>query len=102
MGVDDSHNGSAMWRSLNAMKNLPFRLEDSRNHDRELESMRDNFLIDGCTADDYAAKVNKLINRDHLRFLERPQLSPALLLAFFTFDLCQRLTPRRAPPLYVS
>ena len=76
-GVDDSFNGGAMWREIVALRHLPSRLEDLRDHDRELEAMRDNFLPDGCTADDFAEKVNRL-NRDHLEFLERPLAGAAL------------------------
>ena len=76
-GADDCHNGGAMWRDLYALRDDPGRLEDVRDHDREVESMRDNKLPDGCSAQMFADKVNKLI-RVHLKNLERPLLGDTL------------------------
>ena len=46
-------------------------LDDPRDHDREIERMRDSVLPDGCMAQEYSDKVNTLV-RDHLDHLERP------------------------------
>ena len=46
-------------------------LDDPRDHDREIEKMRDSVLSDGCMAQEYSDKVNTLV-RDHLDHLERP------------------------------
>ena len=76
-GVAGCYNGGAMWRELSLLRNTANRLEDMRDHDRAVEAMRDNPLHDGCSAQDFADKVNKL-TRDHLRFLERPLQGVAL------------------------
>ena len=76
-GVAGCYNGGAMWRELALLRNTANRLEDMRDHDRAVEAMRDSPLQDGCSAQDFADKVNKL-TRDHLRFLERPLQGVAL------------------------
>ena len=52
-------------------------LEDPRDHDRAVESMRDEKLSDGCAAQDYADLVNELIT-EHVGHLERPLEGTAL------------------------
>lgn len=52
-------------------------LEETRDHGRAVELMRDTALADGCSAQDYAVEVTELM-RDHVPWLERPLAGEAL------------------------
>ena len=65
------HDGVGMLADLCKLAGTVGLLDDPRDHDREVEKMRDTQLPDGCAAQDYSDKVNRLV-QDHLNFLERP------------------------------
>ena len=69
--IDDSYNGVDMLTELCSLAGSVGLLDDPRDHDREVEKMRDNVLPDGCMAQEYADRVNILV-KDHLDHLERP------------------------------
>ena len=69
--IDDSYNGVDMLTELCSLTGSVGLLDDPRDHDREVEKMRDNVLPDGCMAQEYADRVNTLV-KDHLDHLERP------------------------------
>ena len=59
-GVADCHDGAAMLADLVALRGTTGVLEETRDHDREVERMRDEFLADGCDVHDFTDKVNEL------------------------------------------
>ena len=76
-----------MWRELEGLRGSTGLLDETRDHDREVERMRDEYLADGCAVQDFSDKVNRLI-KDHVPHLERP-LAGAKLGGFII-----RLMPR--------
>lgn len=79
--VDAAHpgiyDGGAMWRDLEAMRNIASRIDDRLDHDRAVEHARDSALPDGCSANTYLKKVNTIVV-DHLPYMERPYTGHAL------------------------
>ena len=53
-GMKGAANGGAMWRELENALDPSKMLEDSRDHDREIEEMRDNSLPDGCSVQEFS------------------------------------------------
>ena len=67
--IADSYNGVDMLIELCSLAGSVGLLDDPRDHDREVEKMRDSLLPDGCMAQEYAYCIHILI-RDHLDHLE--------------------------------
>ena len=63
-------DGKLMFERLMAMRGHAGMHEETRDHDRAVERMRDTRLEDKCHADDFAYKVNKLLS-EHVDHLER-------------------------------
>ena len=63
----DTYDGVAMWKELIAQADEPSTLAEKREHDRIIEAARDTPLPDGCTAQDFSDKINKLLT-DHLPY----------------------------------
>ena len=70
-GHAEAYNGPGMWRDLEALRGSTGLLDETRDHDREVECMWDEFLPDGCAVQDFTDKVNRLV-KDHVPHLERP------------------------------
>ena len=73
----EAYDGPGMWKDLEALRGSTGLLDETRDHDREVERMRDEYLPDGCAVQDYSDKVNRLI-KDHVPHLERPLAGPKL------------------------
>ena len=69
-GMKGAANGGAMWRELEGTLHLSKMLEDSRDHDRAIEVMRDNYLPDGCSVQEFSNKIN--LAEHHFKYMERP------------------------------
>ena len=69
--INDLYNGVQMLDKISALHGDVGLLDDPRDHDRAVEAMRDTTLPDGCSAEDFADKVNTLISV-HADHLERP------------------------------
>ena len=82
------HDGAAMMLELIALRGTTGVLEETRDHDREVERMRDEFLPDGCATREFTDKIERLV-RDHKPHLERPFASDE---AFSQFVI--KLMPR--------
>ena len=63
----DTYDGVAMWKELIAQADEPSTLAEKREHDRVIEAARDTPLQDGCTAQEFSDKINKLLT-DHLPY----------------------------------
>jgi hypothetical protein len=70
-------DGAGMIRDLEALKGTTSQVEETRDHDRAVEHMRDNPLCDGCAASEFADRVNTLVS-EHVPHLERPLTAGAL------------------------
>ena len=62
-------NGGALMRELIALEGTLGIHEDTRDHDREVERLRDESLADGCAASDFTNKIEMLMR--HQPHLER-------------------------------
>ena len=58
------HDGAAMYNALEALRGTTGKHEETLDHDREVEKMRDEFLPDGCAVSEYTDKIERLV-RDH-------------------------------------
>lgn len=76
-GAANTYNGKSMWDALVTLRKNVGQIEETRDHDRAVELMRDTVLPDGCSAQLYSDKVNELV-RDHVPWLERPLEGAAL------------------------
>lgn len=76
-GAANTYDGKGMWDSLVALRKNVGQIEETRDHDRVVELMRDTVLSDGCSAQLFSDKVNELV-RDHVPWLERPLAGAAL------------------------
>ena len=66
-GAPGCYAGGAMWRELLDLKNRVCVLDDTRDHDRAIEHLRDNVLEDGCSVKAFADRINELQrHHDHL------------------------------------
>ena len=74
--VAGSHDGYEMLKQLRAKKAVPSAIEkiSNRFHEKQWETMRDEQLPNGCSSQQYAQKVNKLMN-DHLPHFKTINLS---------------------------
>ena len=74
--VVGSHDGYEMLKQLRAKKAVPSAIEkfSNRFHEKQWETMRDEQLPNGCSSQQYAQKVNKLMN-DHLPHFKTINLS---------------------------
>ena len=54
----DAHDGVAMLKELTDMRGTTGQLDETRDHDREVEEMRDNPLPDGCPVSDYLSLIH--------------------------------------------
>ena len=74
--VVGSHDGYEMLKQLRAKKAVPSAIEkiSNRFHEKQWETMRDEQLPNGCSSQQYAQKVNKLM-KDHLPHFKTINLS---------------------------
>ena len=70
-----------MWKEIAALRSSSGLHDEKVDHDREVETMRDDRLPDGCAVQDFSAKVNRLI-RDHAPHMDRPFASDARMAEF--------------------
>ena len=64
-GHANTYNGTEMWKDLIKLKTADSLTTERVDHDRVLESMRDNMLADGCSAQEYSHRV-KTLQRWHI------------------------------------
>ena len=74
--ADNLHDGCAMYLDLVALQGSTGMHEEVRDHDREIEKMRDTPLADGCAIQEFSDYVNSM--HEHLPHLERPLDGDAL------------------------
>ena len=74
--ADHLHDGCAMYLELVALQGSTGMHEEVRDHDREIEKLRDTPLTDGCAVQDFSDYVNAM--HEHLPHLERPLTGAAL------------------------
>ena len=66
-GAPGCYAGGAMWRELLDLRNGVCVLDDTRDHDRAIEHLRDNALPDGCSVKEFADRINELqMHHEHL------------------------------------
>ena len=75
--ADGKANGVNMWKELLQLEATLGVHEESRDHDRELEALRDAPLADNCAVNLFTTKVNLILN-EHVPHLERPLTGEAL------------------------
>eukprot|EP00965_Chrysotila_dentata_P021631 716791-Pleurochrysis_carterae.AAC.1 len=65
------YDGVQMFKELkDELANLPDAY-DADKHEKEIERMRDEILLDNCTGQEFADKINVLI-RDHNPYIQVP------------------------------
>ena len=82
--ADNLHDGCVMYLELVALQGSTGMHEEVRDHDREIEKLRDTPLPDGCAVQEFSDYVNAM--HDHLPHLERPLTCAALDLCFAKHD----------------
>ena len=68
--VGTAHDGGKMIREIVALKGTLGIFEETRDHDRAVEALRDTPLPDGCPVSMYASTIETLMK--HQPLLERP------------------------------